>query len=162
MLTAWECRVRGLADLSAVRGWQAEVEYYLEVDARKLRLAYEAVDHDLFKAGDASATRAQVASYGITKPFALFVSSLWPYKNCDGLLRAWTLARSELGDRRSRTGREVCRSAPRACVRTREQCLKPMDRPGGVYLPGDRVESQAMTGVGAPAGKVQPDAHRRP
>jgi hypothetical protein len=31
-----------------------------------------------------------------------------------------------------------------------------------VYLPGDRVESQAMTGVGAPAGKVLPDAHRNP
>jgi glycosyltransferase involved in cell wall biosynthesis len=29
----------------------------------------------------------------------LFVSSLWPYKNCDGLLRAWALARRELGDR---------------------------------------------------------------
>jgi hypothetical protein len=32
----------------------------------------------------------------------------------------------------------------------------------GVYLPGDHVESQAMTGVGAPAGKVQPDAHGSP
>jgi glycosyltransferase involved in cell wall biosynthesis len=29
----------------------------------------------------------------------LFVSSLWQYKNCDGLLRAWALARGELGDR---------------------------------------------------------------
>ena len=29
----------------------------------------------------------------------LFVSSLWPYKNCDGLLRAWKLARDQLGDR---------------------------------------------------------------
>ena len=33
---------------------------------------------------------------------------------------------------------------------------------GRVYLPGDHLESQAMTGVGAPAGKVQPDAHRSP
>ena len=38
-------------------------------------------------------------SHGVTKPFVLFVSSLWPYKNCDGLLRAWALARAELGDR---------------------------------------------------------------
>ena len=30
----------------------------------------------------------------------LFVSSLWPYKNCDGLLRAFARARSELGDHR--------------------------------------------------------------
>jgi glycosyltransferase involved in cell wall biosynthesis len=78
---------------------RSEVEHYLEVDARKLRLVPEAIDHDLFKQGDAVAARAGVASYGVTKPFVLFVSSLWPYKNCDGLLRAWALARSELGDR---------------------------------------------------------------
>jgi glycosyltransferase involved in cell wall biosynthesis len=78
---------------------RSEVEQYLEVDARKLRLIYEAVDHDLFKPGDAAAARARVADYGVTKPFVLFLSSMWPYKNCDGLLRAWALARGELGDR---------------------------------------------------------------
>jgi glycosyltransferase involved in cell wall biosynthesis len=78
---------------------RSEVERYLEVDARKLRLIYEAVDHDLFRPGDPAAARAQVATYGIRKPFGLFLSSLWPYKNCDGLLRAWALARPELGDR---------------------------------------------------------------
>jgi glycosyltransferase involved in cell wall biosynthesis len=78
---------------------RSEIEQYLNVDSSKLKLIYEAVDHDLFKPGDATAARATVASHGITKPFALFVSSLWPYKNCDGLLRAWALARHELGDR---------------------------------------------------------------
>jgi glycosyltransferase involved in cell wall biosynthesis len=78
---------------------RAEIGNYLQVDDRKFKLIYEAVDHDLFKPGDAGAARAQVGSYGVTKPFALFVSSLWPYKNCDGLLRAWALARGELGDR---------------------------------------------------------------
>jgi glycosyltransferase involved in cell wall biosynthesis len=78
---------------------RAEVGHYLKVDARKLKLIYEAVDHDLFQPGDAGAARARVASYGVTKRFALFVSSLWPYKNCDGLLRAWALARGELGER---------------------------------------------------------------
>jgi glycosyltransferase involved in cell wall biosynthesis len=78
---------------------RSEVEKYLDVDPRKLRLVYEAIDHDLFKPGDAGAARARVASYGITKPFVLFVSSLWPYKNCEGLLRAWALARRDLGDR---------------------------------------------------------------
>src|SRR5215470_16188869 len=77
---------------------RSEIEQYLEVDPGKLRLIHEAVDHDLFKPGDADAARAHVASYGVTKPFVLFVSSLWPYKNCDGLLRAWALARGELGD----------------------------------------------------------------
>ena len=40
-----------------------------------------------------------MALHGVTKPFVLFVSSMWPYKNTDGLLRAWALARAELGDR---------------------------------------------------------------
>jgi glycosyltransferase involved in cell wall biosynthesis len=78
---------------------RAEIEQYLNVDERKLKLIYEAVDHDLFKPGDAGAARAIVASRGVTKPFVLFVSSLWPYKNCDGLLRAWAVARNELRGR---------------------------------------------------------------
>jgi glycosyltransferase involved in cell wall biosynthesis len=78
---------------------RAEIQRHLKVDPDKLKLIYEAVDHDLFRPGDAAAARAHVASYGITKPFVLFVSSLWKYKNCDGLFRAWALARAELGDR---------------------------------------------------------------
>ena len=78
---------------------RAEIQRYLQVDRSKLKLIYEAVDHELFQPGDADAARAQVARYGVTKPFALFVSSLWPYKNCDGLLRAWARARNELGGR---------------------------------------------------------------
>jgi glycosyltransferase involved in cell wall biosynthesis len=78
---------------------RSEIERNLKVDSRKLKLIYEAVDHDLFKQGDVGAARARVASYGVTKPFVLFVSSLWPYKNCDGLLRAWALARGQLGNR---------------------------------------------------------------
>jgi glycosyltransferase involved in cell wall biosynthesis len=75
---------------------RSEIQRYLKVDERKLKLVPEAVDHELFKPGDADAARAKVAEYGVTKPFVLFVSSLWPYKNCDGLLRAWALARNEL------------------------------------------------------------------
>ena len=78
---------------------RSEIKRYLDVDERKLKLIYEAVDHDLFQPGDAGEAGAIVASYGVTKPFALFVSSLWPYKNCDGLLRAWAVARSELQGR---------------------------------------------------------------
>jgi glycosyltransferase involved in cell wall biosynthesis len=78
---------------------RSEVYRYLEVEDRKLRLIYEAVDHDLFQPGDADLARSEVASYGVTKPFVLFVSSLWPYKNCDGLLRAWALARQEIEGR---------------------------------------------------------------
>jgi glycosyltransferase involved in cell wall biosynthesis len=78
---------------------RSEVRRYLKVDERKLKLIYEAVDHDLFTPGDAGLARSRVASYGVTKPFVLFVSSLWPYKNCDGLLRAWALVRDGLGGR---------------------------------------------------------------
>ena len=35
--------------------------------------------------------------YGVRRPFVLFVSSLWPYKNCEGLIRAFAHARAELG-----------------------------------------------------------------
>jgi glycosyltransferase involved in cell wall biosynthesis len=78
---------------------RSEVQRFLDVDPGKLKLIYEAVDHGLFKPGDADDARSQVASRGVTGPFALFVSSLWPYKNCDGLLRAWALAKSRLGGR---------------------------------------------------------------
>jgi glycosyltransferase involved in cell wall biosynthesis len=78
---------------------RSEIQRHLKVDERKLKLIYEAVDHDLFRPGDADAARARVRHYGLTSPFVLFVSSLRPYKNCDTLLRAWALSRSELGNR---------------------------------------------------------------
>jgi glycosyltransferase involved in cell wall biosynthesis len=78
---------------------RSEVLRYLDVDPAKLRLINEAVDHDLFKPGDTDLARTHVASYGVTKPFVLFVSSLWSYKNCHGLLGAWEIARNELPGR---------------------------------------------------------------
>src|SRR5258708_9379853 len=47
---------------------RSEIQRYLEVDERKFRLIYEAVDHDLFKPWDAREPRANVARYGLTKP----------------------------------------------------------------------------------------------
>src|SRR3954449_1497734 len=77
-----------------------EVTHYLDVDPAKLRLIPEAVDHELFRPGDADEARHHVrVRYGVTKPFVLFVSSLWPYKNCEGLLRAFASAKADLGDR---------------------------------------------------------------
>jgi glycosyltransferase involved in cell wall biosynthesis len=78
---------------------RAEIDQHLEVDPRKVSLIYEAVDHDIFKPGDRNAARACVAPFGITRPFVLFVSSLWRYKNADGLLRAWATIRHDLGGR---------------------------------------------------------------
>jgi glycosyltransferase involved in cell wall biosynthesis len=78
---------------------RSEIDRYLEVDPAKVRLIYEAVEHDVFKPGDRKKARAHVASFGVSRPYVLFVSSLWRYKNCDGLLRAWRLVRHELGGR---------------------------------------------------------------
>ena len=76
-----------------------EIDQYLEVEPEKIRLIPEAVDHAVFKPGDRDAARANVASFGISRPFVLFVSSLWRYKNCHGLLNAWKRARPELAGR---------------------------------------------------------------
>lgn len=78
---------------------QADVERYLHVDRGKLRLIYEAVDHDVFRPDDPGDARTHVSRYGVSRPYVLFVSSLWRYKNCDGLLRAWALARADLPGR---------------------------------------------------------------
>jgi glycosyltransferase involved in cell wall biosynthesis len=76
-----------------------EVRQYLDVDPQKLHLIPEAVDHELFRPGDRDKAFQHVnVRYGITQPFALFVSSLWRYKNCAGLLRAFAVAKRQLGD----------------------------------------------------------------
>ncbi|MGA8725258.1 MAG: glycosyltransferase family 1 protein [Acidimicrobiales bacterium] len=69
-----------------------EVLRYIDVDPAKLVLIYEAVDHETFRPGDARGAQEHLKKYGIDRPFTLFVSSLWRYKNCDGLLRAWAEA----------------------------------------------------------------------
>lgn len=80
---------------------RSEVHKHLNVDPSKLRLIPEAVDHDLFRPGNRAEAQGRLAErYGIDQPFVLFVSSLWPYKNCEGLLRAFALAKPDLADRR--------------------------------------------------------------
>jgi hypothetical protein len=45
-------------------------------------------------------------------------------------------------------------------LRTREQCLKSVDRLGkGRTFPGDRVKVPSKTGVATLVGKVRPDVH---
>ncbi len=79
---------------------RSEVRQYLDVDPAKLHLIPEAVDHAVFRPGDRDEACSHVkAKYGVTKPFILFVSSLWRYKNCAGLLRAFAAAKPKLGDR---------------------------------------------------------------
>ncbi len=75
---------------------RSEVHRYLDVDPAKLWMVPEAVDHTVFRPGDPDEARARVRAKGVTAPFILFVSSLWPYKNCDGLMRAFALAKPSL------------------------------------------------------------------
>jgi glycosyltransferase involved in cell wall biosynthesis len=78
-----------------------EVERYLDVDPAKLRLIAEAVDHQVFRPGDPQEASERLRrERGIEGPFVLFVSSLWGYKNCDGLLRAFAVARRDLPEHR--------------------------------------------------------------
>jgi glycosyltransferase involved in cell wall biosynthesis len=75
---------------------RSEVQRYLDVDPAKLWKVPEAVDHTVFRPGDPDEAKARVQAKGVTAPFVLFVSSLWPYKNCDGLMRAFALAKPSL------------------------------------------------------------------
>ena len=69
------------------------------------------------QAGRGGPGAVHVAKYGVTKPFVLFVSSLWRYKNCDGLLRAWVTAREQLRGRQLVSSATVAtRSTPPSCV----------------------------------------------
>jgi glycosyltransferase involved in cell wall biosynthesis len=90
-----------LADAIIVnsKSLQSEVQRFIDVPSEKFRLVPEAVDHRLFYPGDREQSRQYLTRYGVTKPFALFVSSLWRYKNCAGLLRAWAAYRTELRSR---------------------------------------------------------------
>ena len=76
---------------------RSEVHHYLDVDPAKLHLIPEAVDHELFRPGDTDHARDVLRHrYGVDRPFVAFVSSLWPYKNCDGALAAFAIARKQL------------------------------------------------------------------
>jgi glycosyltransferase involved in cell wall biosynthesis len=80
---------------------RSEVEKHLDVDPAKLRLIPEAVDHELFRPGDrGEAARHLAERHGVDQPFVLFISSLWPYKNCDGLLRAFAVVKEHLAGHR--------------------------------------------------------------
>ena len=65
---------------------RSEVQRYLEVDSGKLKLVYEAVDHELFRPGDAAGPCARDKARCYQTIFVVRFS-LWPYKNCEGLLR---------------------------------------------------------------------------
>lgn len=66
------------------------IEERLGVPSAKIRVVYEAV-HDAFQpAPDIASVRRSVSGrYGLRGDYVLFVSTLWRYKNADGLIRAF-------------------------------------------------------------------------
>ena len=69
---------------------------YLKVSDKKIRLVYEALDHSVFfPIPDKTVFDEYLSGLGIKRPFILFVSSLWPYKNAEVLIEAFAKARNE-------------------------------------------------------------------
>ena len=86
---------RGAADAIIINSesLRAEIKRYLEVDDAQAQADLRGRRPRPVPAGRrrAQARAVRRRRHGVTKPFVLFVSSLWPYKNCDGLLRAWAV-----------------------------------------------------------------------
>ena len=70
------------------------VERLLRVPPARLRLVYEAVDDVFAPIDDRTMLGARLAQrYGVSMPYLLFVSVLYPYKNLDVLIRAFARLR---------------------------------------------------------------------
>ena len=106
---------------------RSEVEQHLEVDDRKLKLIYEAVDHELFQPGDADEARAHVASprrdqaVRAVRLVAVAVQELRRAAAGLGAAPAAELGDRQLVDRRPGPGREVRRDAARPGGRARHR-----------------------------------------
>ncbi len=73
-----------------------DIMKFVGIKPQKIHIVYEALDHSIFKAvTDIKKNKSFLSKYGITKPYILFVSSLYPYKNAEILIRAF----AELNER---------------------------------------------------------------
>jgi glycosyltransferase involved in cell wall biosynthesis len=71
-----------------------DVLEHLDIHPERVRVVYDCLDVDFFAASTAEpreAARERLRACGIHRPFILYVSSLWPYKNPEQLLRAFGL-----------------------------------------------------------------------
>lgn len=70
---------------------------YFPVKKNKIRLVYEALDHSIFKPTlDKSVNHDFLKKHKIVKPFILFVSSLYKYKNAETLISAYSKLESRI------------------------------------------------------------------
>jgi len=71
---------------------KSDIIKYFGAPESKISIVYEALDHQIFKpAGNKISIIEGVKSFGIFRPFFLFVSSLWRYKNAEALIRAYKI-----------------------------------------------------------------------
>jgi glycosyltransferase involved in cell wall biosynthesis len=95
----WDASVRRATLVMANSlGTQREIVRLMGVPVEKIRVVYESVD-DAFGSVPADAARTFVSStLGLDRPYVLYVSNLWKYKNPDGAIRAFARQRDTYGD----------------------------------------------------------------
>jgi glycosyltransferase involved in cell wall biosynthesis len=72
---------------------KAGIIHRVGVQPEKIVVVHEAVDHTIFKPEKGNEHRhIKLEKFGIAKPYILFVSSLWRYKNFHTLIKAFSLA----------------------------------------------------------------------
>lgn len=109
----------------------------LDCAPERIHVAYGAVDA-LFQPGDPGAARAALAQrHGITGPFLLFVSTLEPRKNIDGLLAAFALLQRKIPHTLVLVGREGWNQKPLSALLARHGVADRVRHLGYVQDRGD-------------------------
>ena len=72
---------------------------YMRVPRERVEVVYESVDDRFEPAVDPVSLRASLAGrHGLQRPYVLYVSNLWFYKNPDGAIRGFAEQRRRYGD----------------------------------------------------------------
>ena len=78
-----------------------DICHFYRVSPDKVAIVQEGVDTGVFlpcQDGEETHIESVLGRYGVRRPFLLFVSSLWPYKNPQTLIRAFACLVQEHGD----------------------------------------------------------------
>jgi glycosyltransferase involved in cell wall biosynthesis len=72
-----------------------DIATYMHVTPSRILTVFEAVDEAFGSTGEPDTARVAVhEAFGLTRPYILYVSNLWRYKNPDGAIRAFAELRS--------------------------------------------------------------------
>ncbi len=87
--SAWFAARFATAILTVSDFSKREIVKYFSADANKIFVTPLAVDHERFRPSDSEEIAPQLARYGVTRPYFLFVGRLEMKKNLDGLFAAF-------------------------------------------------------------------------